>query len=214
MPLLHCCFAPVPARVAPPFAQDPRMPEREAPRSIDPHRSHFGSRYKSGCCGHAGLFRAGSIPSARARELVLSRPWIKEHNHKCMQTNSYTSYKTHAHTLRTEASTPARPASKPTSSASKHASKHPSRHERSTSPKCRIAKWVRDRSNKLGQRKNPLSKPQGRLDLAKKKHIQAGHSPTSSPTRKTQQGAVSNPKLSVTASHTIPPSNDARHRKL
>ena len=26
------------------------------------HRSHFGSRYKLGCCGHAGLFGLGSIP--------------------------------------------------------------------------------------------------------------------------------------------------------
>ena len=25
------------------------------------HRSHFGSRYNSGCCGHAGLLLLGSI---------------------------------------------------------------------------------------------------------------------------------------------------------
>ena len=28
------------------------------------HRSHFGSRYTLGCCGHASLFCAGSIPAA------------------------------------------------------------------------------------------------------------------------------------------------------
>ena len=27
------------------------------------HRSHFGSRYTLGCCGHAGLFVSSSIPS-------------------------------------------------------------------------------------------------------------------------------------------------------
>ena len=27
------------------------------------YRSHFGSRYKLGCCGHAGLFLHGSSPS-------------------------------------------------------------------------------------------------------------------------------------------------------
>jgi hypothetical protein len=26
------------------------------------HRSHFGSRYKLGCCGHAGLLGASSSP--------------------------------------------------------------------------------------------------------------------------------------------------------
>ena len=25
------------------------------------HRSHFGSRYKSGCCGHAGLFGRSAV---------------------------------------------------------------------------------------------------------------------------------------------------------
>ena len=32
------------------------------------HRSHFGSRYKSGCCGHAGFFfrDAGSVPGGHA----------------------------------------------------------------------------------------------------------------------------------------------------
>ena len=29
---------------------------RFAPRVLVMHRSHFGSRYKLGCCGHAGLF--------------------------------------------------------------------------------------------------------------------------------------------------------------
>ena len=176
MPLLHCCYAQERARVATPFAQDPRMTEREAPRSIDPHRSHFGSRYKSGCCGHASLFRAGSIPSARARELVLSRPWIKENNHTCTQTNSYTSYKTHANTARTQASKHASnqansPTSKPTSSASKDACTHASKHERSTSPKWRIARWVRNRSDRLDQRSNPLSKPPGRLNSTNFKQI-------------------------------------------
>jgi hypothetical protein len=34
------------------------------------HRSHFGSRYKTGCCGHAGLFALSlvrSLPAARKR---------------------------------------------------------------------------------------------------------------------------------------------------
>ena len=31
-------------------------------RESSQHRSHFGSRYKLGCCGHAGLFDLGSIP--------------------------------------------------------------------------------------------------------------------------------------------------------
>ena len=30
--------------------------------SYSRHRSHFGSMYKLGCCGHAGLFDPGSIP--------------------------------------------------------------------------------------------------------------------------------------------------------
>ena len=30
------------------------------------YRSHFGSRYKLGCCGHASLFGRGSNPPARA----------------------------------------------------------------------------------------------------------------------------------------------------
>ena len=41
---------------------------QRSPGAMSPfrdHRSHFGSRYKSGCCGHAGLFCAGSIPAAR-----------------------------------------------------------------------------------------------------------------------------------------------------
>ena len=33
------------------------------------HRSHFGSRYRSGCCGHAGLFRQGFEP-----KLLCHRP--------------------------------------------------------------------------------------------------------------------------------------------
>ena len=33
-----------------------------AGHSYSRHRSHFGSRYKLGCCGHAGLFDPGSIP--------------------------------------------------------------------------------------------------------------------------------------------------------
>ena len=35
---------------------------------VDPlahHRSHFGSRYTSGCCGHASLLYPGSTPTAR-----------------------------------------------------------------------------------------------------------------------------------------------------
>ena len=31
------------------------------------YRSHFGSRYKLGCCGHAGLFCRGSEACIRAR---------------------------------------------------------------------------------------------------------------------------------------------------
>ena len=30
------------------------------------HRSHFGSRYTSGCCGHANLFGTSSIPPGLA----------------------------------------------------------------------------------------------------------------------------------------------------
>ena len=44
------------------------------------HRSHFGSRYKLGCCGHAGLpyccgIRTSAMPCAhtRARVLLCSR---------------------------------------------------------------------------------------------------------------------------------------------
>ena len=33
--------------------------------SVESHRSHFGSRYKLGCCGHASLFVPGSIPRPR-----------------------------------------------------------------------------------------------------------------------------------------------------
>ena len=187
MPLLHCCYAQERARVAPPFAQDPRMPEREAPRSIDPHRSHVGSRYKSGCCGHAGLFRAGSIPSARARELVLSRPWIKENNHTCKQTNSYTpiqearKHRTHTgkHTRK-----PSAQADEQRKQARRQTPKRARTQHLSTMQDCEVGK---ESVTQVGSKKKTLSKPQGRLDLAKKKHIQAGHSPTSSPTRKTQQ---------------------------
>ena len=39
--------------------------DKDASGSKDMHRSHFGSRYKSGCCGHAGLrFNTGSILAA------------------------------------------------------------------------------------------------------------------------------------------------------
>ena len=38
------------------------------------YRSHFGSRYKLGCCGHAGLFpKAGSIPRRRALQAETCR---------------------------------------------------------------------------------------------------------------------------------------------
>ena len=35
------------------------------------YRSHVGSRYKLGCCGHAGLFDLGSIPPG----CLLLGPW-------------------------------------------------------------------------------------------------------------------------------------------
>ena len=39
------------------------------------HRSHFGSRYKSGCCGHAGLFAQDRFPlPARWCLLICQRP--------------------------------------------------------------------------------------------------------------------------------------------
>ena len=50
-------------------AQQGIMPEvmEWAPKSgCNCHRSHFGSRYKLGCCGHAGLFAAW-FDSCRAR---------------------------------------------------------------------------------------------------------------------------------------------------
>ena len=36
------------------------------------HRSHFGSRYKLGCCGHAGLFAKASSPAKQYK--LLSGP--------------------------------------------------------------------------------------------------------------------------------------------
>ena len=37
------------------------------------HRSHFGSRYTLGCCGHAGLSVWGSIPPASPNLCLLPR---------------------------------------------------------------------------------------------------------------------------------------------
>ena len=37
------------------------------------HRSHFGSRYTLGCCGHAGLSLWGSIPPASPNLCLLPR---------------------------------------------------------------------------------------------------------------------------------------------
>ena len=38
-------------------SQGPARSERAPIADFKSHRSHFGSRYKLGCCGHAGLFR-------------------------------------------------------------------------------------------------------------------------------------------------------------
>ena len=41
----------------------------------DHHRSHFGLRYKSGCCGHAGLFFCRRfLQHVLSRRLDLTRP--------------------------------------------------------------------------------------------------------------------------------------------
>ncbi len=37
------------------------------------YRSHFGSRYKLGCCGHAGLFAPGSTPACYCSLRVCAR---------------------------------------------------------------------------------------------------------------------------------------------
>ena len=39
------------------------------------HRSHFGSRYKLGCCGHAGLFALASFPVFERRRRGLAAAW-------------------------------------------------------------------------------------------------------------------------------------------
>ena len=41
-----------------------RLYARKKNSSVHGYRSHFGSRYTLGCCGHASLFCAGSIPAA------------------------------------------------------------------------------------------------------------------------------------------------------
>ena len=41
----------------------PDVKPKPGANAILGHRSHFGSRYKSGCCGHAGLFSVMQVRS-------------------------------------------------------------------------------------------------------------------------------------------------------
>ena len=45
-----------------------KQKEQERQEEQEEHRSHFGSRYKSGCCGFAGLFAAARFPQGRGRK--------------------------------------------------------------------------------------------------------------------------------------------------
>ena len=47
------------------------------------HRSHFGSKYKSGWCGYAGLLMQAAVVESNRTNRIFTPEWLAQWNQKC-----------------------------------------------------------------------------------------------------------------------------------